>query len=168
MQVCFIFIWIYCAQDDTGIYPCRVYGCGPNTTLDCQTSVVKFLYNGQFDSVAQLSTSGLLYEVHRNSLSRIPVDYRSQVREWVKWERYNCNVSNNFQNIQEINGQLRTLVTLTRAFPTEAHLEPLPHDKYYDQRYRLFRRFDEGIVLDTESWYSVSRVWCFASYSQVL
>ncbi|KAI0986242.1 hypothetical protein GJ496_000560 [Pomphorhynchus laevis] len=29
-------------------------------------------------------------------------------------------------------------------------------DKYYIQRYRLFSRFDEGIVLDEEAWYSVT------------
>jgi len=29
-------------------------------------------------------------------------------------------------------------------------------DKYYDQRYRLFSRYDEGIVLDTEGWYSTT------------
>ena len=28
--------------------------------------------------------------------------------------------------------------------------------KYFDQRYRLFRRYDEGILLDDESWYSVT------------
>jgi trimethylguanosine synthase len=28
--------------------------------------------------------------------------------------------------------------------------------KYYAQRYRLFRRFDEGIQLDSEAWYSVT------------
>ena len=27
--------------------------------------------------------------------------------------------------------------------------------KYYDQRYRLFSKFDQGIRLDTESWFSV-------------
>lgn len=27
--------------------------------------------------------------------------------------------------------------------------------KYYDQRYRLFSKFDLGILLDKESWFSV-------------
>ena len=30
------------------------------------------------------------------------------------------------------------------------------HDKYWDQRYRLFSKFDSGIQLDAESWFSVS------------
>lgn len=30
------------------------------------------------------------------------------------------------------------------------------HEKYWDQRYRLFRRFDRGVRLDAESWYSVT------------
>ena len=30
------------------------------------------------------------------------------------------------------------------------------HNKYWDQRYRLFERFDEGILLDGESWYSIT------------
>ena len=37
---------------------------------------------------------------------------------------------------------------------------PLEHDaeieKYWFQRYRLFSRFDEGIILDRESWFSVT------------
>lgn len=28
--------------------------------------------------------------------------------------------------------------------------------KYYSQRYRLFEKFDEGILLDEESWFSVT------------
>jgi hypothetical protein len=30
------------------------------------------------------------------------------------------------------------------------------HEKYWDQRYRLFSKFDQGIVLDKESWFSVT------------
>lgn len=30
------------------------------------------------------------------------------------------------------------------------------HEKYWDQRYRIFSRFDHGILLDAESWYSVT------------
>lgn len=30
------------------------------------------------------------------------------------------------------------------------------HEKYWDQRYRIFSRFDQGIRLDAESWYSVT------------
>ena len=35
---------------------------------------------------------------------------------------------------------------------------PLPAsmEKYWEQRYRLFSRFDEGIQMDTEGWYSVT------------
>jgi hypothetical protein len=29
-------------------------------------------------------------------------------------------------------------------------------DKYWDQRYRLLSRFDQGVVLDDESWYSIT------------
>lgn len=29
-------------------------------------------------------------------------------------------------------------------------------EKYWDQRYRFFSRFDEGVSLDEESWFSVS------------
>ena len=38
-----------------------------------------------------------------------------------------------------------------------AELADLPHiHKYWAQRYRLFSKFDEGIKLDAESWYSVT------------
>jgi hypothetical protein len=30
--------------------------------------------------------------------------------------------------------------------------------KYYDQRFRLFSKFDQGIMLDKESWFSVSNI----------
>lgn len=30
------------------------------------------------------------------------------------------------------------------------------HEKYWDQRYRIFSRFDHGVQLDAESWYSVT------------
>jgi trimethylguanosine synthase len=30
------------------------------------------------------------------------------------------------------------------------------HLKYWDQRYRLLSRFDKGIQLDDESWYSIT------------
>lgn len=37
------------------------------------------------------------------------------------------------------------------------------HDKYWDQRYRLFSRFDAGVQVDAESWYSVTPE-CIADY----
>jgi hypothetical protein len=30
------------------------------------------------------------------------------------------------------------------------------HEKYWDQRYRIFSKFDDGIRLDEESWYSIT------------
>mmetsp|Transcript_48985 Transcript_48985/g.59087 ORF Transcript_48985/g.59087 Transcript_48985/m.59087 type:complete len:745 (+) Transcript_48985:71-2305(+) len=36
------------------------------------------------------------------------------------------------------------------------HPPSVVHDKYWAQRRRLFSRFDEGIELDSESWYSVT------------
>mmetsp|Transcript_15637 Transcript_15637/g.24320 ORF Transcript_15637/g.24320 Transcript_15637/m.24320 type:complete len:179 (+) Transcript_15637:37-573(+) len=33
---------------------------------------------------------------------------------------------------------------------------PEVHDKYWSQRRRLFSKFDDGIELDTEGWYSVT------------
>jgi len=41
--------------------------------------------------------------------------------------------------------------------PVPEELKHLKHiDKYWAQRYRLFSRFDEGVQLDGESWYSVT------------
>ena len=41
--------------------------------------------------------------------------------------------------------------------PVPAHLAGLPHiGKYWAQRYRLFSKFDEGVKLDSESWYSIT------------
>jgi predicted RNA methylase len=30
------------------------------------------------------------------------------------------------------------------------------HEKYWDQRYRLLSKYDKGVLLDTESWYSIT------------
>lgn len=39
----------------------------------------------------------------------------------------------------------------------DRHLAPDDvHPKYWDQRYRLFHRFDRGVELDPESWYSIT------------
>ena len=41
--------------------------------------------------------------------------------------------------------------------PVPEELSSLPHmSKYWAQRYRLFSRYDEGVRLDPESWYSVT------------
>ncbi len=40
--------------------------------------------------------------------------------------------------------------------PWSADGVPYEMRKYWFQRYRLFSRFDQGIKLDTESWYSVT------------
>ena len=61
------------------------------------------------------------------------------------------------------------VVSVSNEKKTEAKkfvAEPVPKDiikkfgpgieKYWNQRYRLFSRFDEGIKLDKESWYSVT------------
>lgn len=43
--------------------------------------------------------------------------------------------------------------------PTNLIVNPHPnivHDKYWAQRHRLFSRFDKGIKLDSEGWYSVT------------
>lgn len=39
---------------------------------------------------------------------------------------------------------------------TQGGVEITQRTKYYDQRYRLFSRYDQGILLDEESWYSVT------------
>ena len=41
--------------------------------------------------------------------------------------------------------------------PVPAELSSIPHiSKYWAQRYRLFSKYDEGVKLDQESWYSVT------------
>eukprot|EP00092_Neocalanus_flemingeri_P011936 GFUD01012869.1.p1 GENE.GFUD01012869.1~~GFUD01012869.1.p1 ORF type:complete len:531 (+),score=211.61 GFUD01012869.1:148-1593(+) len=41
--------------------------------------------------------------------------------------------------------------------PVPEELSSLPHiSKYWAQRYRLFSKYDEGVRLDAESWYSVT------------
>lgn len=49
-----------------------------------------------------------------------------------------------------------------QAETSKPHIKDIPnpfldvHDKYWSQRHRLFSRFDEGVQLDTEGWYSIT------------
>ena len=59
--------------------------------------------------------------------------------------------------------QARPGVKYTRTIPTHLHQynaqrysEDHKLEKYWAQRYRLWSRFDEGICMDDESWYSVT------------
>ena len=36
--------------------------------------------------------------------------------------------------------------------------------KYWDQRYRLLSKFDDGVQLDEESWFSVNHHICFSFF----
>lgn len=42
------------------------------------------------------------------------------------------------------------------ATETKMHHLPAPHPKYWGQRYKLFSKFDSGVQMDDEGWYSVT------------
>jgi len=48
------------------------------------------------------------------------------------------------------------VLALLEQEPCDAPAPDDVHPKYWDQRYRLFSRFDQGVVLDNESWYSLT------------
>jgi hypothetical protein len=84
------------------------------------------------------------------------VVYRSQLLPLSSFSRLNLdnnehdemnkdNESNLFQYIDE-----DCWFRLFHGKPEEIH------KKYWDQRYRIFSKFDEGIQLDGESWYSIT------------
>jgi hypothetical protein len=52
--------------------------------------------------------------------------------------------------------QVQQLVYHDTLLKTQGGIEVTQRTKYYDQRYRLFSRYDEGIVLDEESWFSAT------------
>jgi hypothetical protein len=52
--------------------------------------------------------------------------------------------------------EVQQLVYHDTLMKTQGGIEVTQRTKYYDQRYRLFSRYDQGIVLDEESWFSVT------------
>lgn len=52
--------------------------------------------------------------------------------------------------------KVQQLVYHDTLLKTQGGVEITQRTKYYDQRYRLFSRYDQGILLDEESWYSVT------------
>lgn len=62
--------------------------------------------------------------------------------------------------LQEVpNEELDRVFALTNSFVRTQLLKGKPaevHEKYWDQRYRIFSRYDHGILLDPESWYSAT------------
>jgi hypothetical protein len=73
--------------------------------------------------------AGTQVTVNRRDLRVIPSDKRAHAHQLVQKDE------------QRI---------LQQGMPTGVHL------KYWDQRYRLLSRFDKGIQLDDESWYSIT------------
>lgn len=64
------------------------------------------------------------------------------------------------EELQEVpQGELDRVFALTNSFVRAQLLKGKPtevHEKYWDQRYRIFSRYDQGILLDPESWYSAT------------
>lgn len=62
------------------------------------------------------------------------------------------------QTTHEVNGDNSDPKDDTRTQFSRLELSTLPpsHLKYWAQRYRLFSKFNEGIILDDEGWYSVT------------
>lgn len=83
---------------------------------------------GSFAIVRELS-SAVAFEVSRNKLRQIPIEDKEDC--YIAWEK-------DFYYHMSLNK------------PEDIH------EKYWDQRYRMFNRFDKGIQLDPESWYSVT------------
>ena len=61
------------------------------------------------------------------------------------------------QEEQSMNNRKRSGRKRKRKARKETDLRPVGlHPKYWNQRYRLFSKYDEGIKLDLQSWYSVT------------
>lgn len=78
------------------------------------------------------------------SIMRIPLD-KHAMKYWKnhfsKNQKLNHYVSNNNNEKDDV---------------VNPHPSSVVHDKYWAQRHRLFSRFDQGIMLDSEGWYSVT------------
>eukprot|EP01042_Synura_sphagnicola_P013963 gene13963-17675_t len=94
-------------------------------------------------------------------LSSPPVTRRKSFRDALGRARQGEHPSVLFRTLRrEVpNEDLDRVFALTNSFVRAQLLKGKPaevHEKYWDQRYRIFSRYDHGILLDPESWYSAT------------
>lgn len=129
-------------------YPCRVLGVGPSSPSH---AAVCYLGYGTFDEVSPTNNIPLFcnyqLQIERSSgLVEIPLD---RLEEVGTDRLFYCQalLFATFWQVQQI--VYHEAIAKTCGYGD--------HSKYYDQRYRLFSRYDNGIMLDDESWFSVSQ-----------
>ena len=69
--------------------------------------------------------------------------------------------SKNKPSNKPISNKKRRKLRNKHSLHTKLHDQPPPtdiniHHKYWDQRYRLLSKYDHGVILDEESWYSIT------------
>jgi hypothetical protein len=162
--------WIDEDVDSTSLYPCRVYGVAPPPAHSAPTASATA---SAFDQWSRVMFLG--YQDHatlrRSQLRRLPVRRRLQCKDlgWtIRMESFDLEIphahtqpnsaggltsskadnEDEDENENESNSSCSSSSSHSPRFVT--------HAKYWDQRYRLFSKFDRGILLDTESWFSVT------------
>lgn len=173
-----------CTHPADGLmYPARILGNGPshlhNSSSDgtslsvlsspvlLQSVMVSFLTT----EYAAPNERTMCIEVLRRPymMAPIPASYTAQIRRLLEVER--CNTSGDVfaelsrrkhKNQMDSNVGTNSNSLAQQAVPSlpveiinSIDLSDL-HEKYWDQRYRFFSKYDRGVLLDAESWFSVT------------
>jgi len=155
-----------CTYPGDGLmYPSRVLGNGPtrvpylaSTSGESYWSVMVSFLPLEYAAPNECTTC---FETTRSpqTMASIPDSYRHQIRGMLETERFNTSgqVFEELARSKEKAKQKENSesgLNLTPKIADSIDLSSL-HEKYWDQRYRLFSKYDRGILLDAESWFSV-------------
>lgn len=152
------------------MYPCRILGNAPRNAAasgrgsgipQCSTKpqtdppvLVYFLPSP--DNCFCISGNLRCFQIARSSkyLAAVPPEYDDMVRNMLEVER---SVTVSLFCGKFAHKKINTVATYDDASvpPSEAE-DTYVDEKYWDQRFRFFHKFDEGILLDRESWFSVT------------
>lgn len=87
-----------------------------------------------------------------SDLKRARLDEQKIKKKKAKKKKARINESNHRNHIRQKYSQDEKYAFLFPPCPADLGVS----DKYWDQRYRLLSKFDQGVKLDPESWYSIT------------
>ena len=152
------------------MYPCRILGNAPTVPVEdtATASASATATTGPSTSVDQVDPPVLVYflpspddefsitgnlncfTVPRSDqyLAAAPAEFEDMIRNMLEVERA--------VTISIFNGKYAYISNTSTTHSDTPGNDTCIDEKYWDQRFRYFKRFDEGIMLDQESWFSVT------------
>jgi trimethylguanosine synthase len=90
-----------------------------------------------------------------HAIIRIFRNGKIETIEVLRSSKYMEQLNSDHKNYDSIINSMRPILNLGHLIK-ENQCPPNIHKKYWDQRYRLISKYDHGILLDDESWYSIT------------